>query len=673
MIDGYKLTQRETEHQLKYAVKDGLITEVKATSNHGQNKGKGLIAYRLLTLDAFKKGHEDDGHDWYCWECHREGEVALCSKCPRVFHKRCIGLSNSDLQRQFICSVCKELEAVASISNRKDLSELSTMFTFAIGRMKTKANDLYRTVSEDKEPFYKMFVYKPVFLEQIEKRVTKKEFTSVKQFVSELDWIYHNAVVYYSGDDGLTELAKTVISDGKRELSQIEICADCYILSNKRPVNWFSIPCKNPHDVGYAKLGSDPPWPAKILRKSEDGVNVDVRFFGPPYQRAWIPSRNIFDLNYKPPQKKKSKAWNQAMFELNEHIRLLKERNLEVDGVKKLDSDMTPQEQNAKGETPIRKRGRKKRKLNNVSCDSDGNNSESMDAASVGDDQQENGDIHMDSIRMTDDYKMISKLRETVKNLEHTLQETKEELEAEVLTREKLKHDLETTRKESEEAMLSMKEDLQLEAQREKATAVEQYRKEMQAKIEQKVAEELENERLRNEEKMHEIIEKERSDAAEKLSESLTQERAQAETRFQAIRKKDREEIQRNMESFRRDAEGTAQRQVEELTRKLKAEELEKRIAQENFRRAQMETDRIVRDAIMTTKKKSWCSNCSSEAFYHCCWNTNYCSTDCQRVHWAAHRYQCTRDLMNTCRNCQQRQTFPGGPPNFGGPQLQQK
>lgn len=75
---------------------------------------------------------------------------------------------------------------------------------------------------------------------------------------------------------------------------------------------------------------------------------------------------------------------------------------------------MTPQEQNAKGETPIRKRGRKKRKLNNVSCDSDGNNSESMDAASVGDDQQENGDIHMDSIRMTDDYKMISKLRETV-------------------------------------------------------------------------------------------------------------------------------------------------------------------------------------------------------------------------------------------------------------------
>ena len=260
-----------------------------------------------------------------------------------------------------------------------------------------------------------------------------------------------------------------------------------------------------------------------------------------------------------------------------------------------------------------------------------------------------------------------------MKDLESALREARGELEAETLTKEKLKQELETTKKESEEAMLSMKEDLQLEAQREKATAIDQYKKEMQATIEEKVAQELERERARNEEKVRDIIEQERKDAAEKLKESLSQERAQAETRMQAIRKKDREEFQRNIEGFRRDAEGTAQRQIEDLTRKLKAEELEKRIAQENFRRTQMETDRIVRDAIMTTKKKSWCSNCSSEAFYHCCWNTNYCSTDCQRLHWGSHRYQCTRDLMNTCRNCQQRQPFPGAPPNFGGPQLQQK
>eukprot|EP00795_Rhopilema_esculentum_P009616 gene9616-17375_t len=648
VIDGYKLTQRETEHQLKYSVKDGLITEVKATSNHGQNKGKGLIAYRLIPSATFEKHHDNSGHDWYCWECHREGEVALCSKCPRVFHKRCIGLSNVDLQKQFVCSVCKDLETVTPCTNRKDLADLNTMFTFAISRMKQKADDLYHPVKEDKEPYYKMFVYKPVCFEEIEKRVAKKEFTSVKQFVAEIDWIYHNAVVYHSAEDGLTELAKTVISDGKRE--------------------------RKPHDVGYAKLGSDPPWPAKILRRSEDGLNVDVRFFGPPHQRAWIPAKNIFDLSYKPPLKKKSKIWNQAIFELNEHVRILKERKLEVNGIKEIDEILKESE---KPETPpaVRKRGRKKRKLtSNLSCDSDGNNSESLDAASVGGDNGENGDINMDSMRMTDDYKMIAKLRETVEKLESTLQETRTELEEEKLTNEKLRQELGATKKESEEAILGMKEELQLEAQREKASAIELYKKEMQVTIEEKVAEELEKERMKCEERIREVTEKERNDANEKLTESVAKERSQAETRLQAIMKKDREEFQRNIESFRRDAEGTAQRQVEELTRKLKSEELEKRIAQENVRRAQMETDRIVRDAIMTTKKKSWCSNCSSEAFYHCCWNTNYCSTDCQRVHWAAHRYQCTRDLMNTCRNCQQRQTFPGAPPpNFGGPQLQPK
>ncbi len=50
-------------------------------------------------------------------------------------------------------------------------------------------------------------------------------------------------------------------------------------------------------------------------------IRIDSFFF-----RAWVPSRNLFDLKYKPPVKK-SKAWTQAIFELQEHVRLLKERN----------------------------------------------------------------------------------------------------------------------------------------------------------------------------------------------------------------------------------------------------------------------------------------------------------------------------------------------------------
>ena len=37
------------------------------------------------------------------------------------------------------------------------------------------------------------------------------------------------------------------------------------------------------------------------------------------------------------------------------------------------------------------------------------------------------------------------------------------------------------------------------------------------------------------------------------------------------------------------------------------------------------------------SKRKQWCYNCEAEAIYWCCWNTAYCSTDCQQSHW--HRY----------------------------------
>ncbi|KAI1705481.1 zinc finger MYND domain-containing protein 11 [Ditylenchus destructor] len=46
---------------------------------------------------------------------------------------------------------------------------------------------------------------------------------------------------------------------------------------------------------------------------------------------------------------------------------------------------------------------------------------------------------------------------------------------------------------------------------------------------------------------------------------------------------------------------------------------------------------------ISLTKKKQWCWQCEREAIYHCCWNTAYCSVDCQTSHWSAHRRVCRR------------------------------
>ncbi|CAH8532360.1 unnamed protein product [Schistosoma rodhaini] len=49
-------------------------------------------------------------------------------------------------------------------------------------------------------------------------------------------------------------------------------------------------------------------------------------------------------------------------------------------------------------------------------------------------------------------------------------------------------------------------------------------------------------------------------------------------------------------------------------------------------------------EVIVQTKRRQWCRNCLMEAIYHCCWNTSYCSTQCQQEHWQKeHKRQCRR------------------------------
>uniref|UniRef100_A0A1B6M9C3 MYND-type domain-containing protein n=1 Tax=Graphocephala atropunctata TaxID=36148 RepID=A0A1B6M9C3_9HEMI len=49
--------------------------------------------------------------------------------------------------------------------------------------------------------------------------------------------------------------------------------------------------------------------------------------------------------------------------------------------------------------------------------------------------------------------------------------------------------------------------------------------------------------------------------------------------------------------------------------------------------------------AVQETKRKQWCAFCLKEAQLYCCWNTAYCSYNCQQSHWLPH--------MNSCLNKQ--------------------
>lgn len=57
-------------------------------------------------------------------------------------------------------------------------------------------------------------------------------------------------------------------------------------------------------------------------------------------------------------------------------------------------------------------------------------------------------------------------------------------------------------------------------------------------------------------------------------------------------------------------------------------------------------------DTMRSVKNKQWCAHCSSIAQYYCCWNTSYCSTECQNLHWQQH--------MATCQQQQRPQSESG-------------
>ena len=61
----------------------------------------------------------------------------------------------------------------------------------------------------------------------------------------------------------------------------------------------------------------------------------------------------------------------------------------------------------------------------------------------------------------------------------------------------------------------------------------------------------------------------------------------------------------------------------------------------------EIEKQRAIESTKREVKRVTWCSNCTKEARFYCCWNTSYCGPSCQKVHWQTHQKYCTNVI--TC------------------------
>ncbi|XP_066886254.1 zinc finger MYND domain-containing protein 11 isoform X18 [Kogia breviceps] len=212
--------------------------------------------------------------------------------------------------------------------------EMSTYLRFIVSRMKERAIDLNKKGKDNKHPMYRRLVHSAVDVPAIQEKVNEGKYRSYEEFKADAQLLLHNTVIFYGADSEQADIARMLYKDTCHELDELQLCKNCFYLSNARPDNWFCYPCAksvNPgvgipnHELVWAKMKGFGFWPAKVMQKEDN--QVDVRFFGHHHQRAWIPSENIQDItvNVHRLHVKRSMGWKKACDELELHQRFLRE------------------------------------------------------------------------------------------------------------------------------------------------------------------------------------------------------------------------------------------------------------------------------------------------------------------------------------------------------------
>ncbi|TRZ01100.1 hypothetical protein DNTS_029973, partial [Danionella cerebrum] len=279
-----------------------------------------------LTTDPVDVVPQDGRNDFYCWVCHREGQVLCCELCPRVYHAKCLKLA-AEPEGDWFCPECEKITVAECIETQSkamtmlNLEQLSYLLKFALQKMKQPGTEPFqKPVSLEQHPDYAEYIFHAMDLGTLEKNIKKKMYGCTEAFLADVKWILHNCIIYNGGNHKLTATAKVIVKICEHEMNEIEVCPECYLSACQKRDNWFCEPCQSqPHPLVWAKLKGFPFWPAKALR-DKDG-QVDARFFG-QHDRAWVPINNCYLMSKEIPfsVKKTKSIFNSAMQEMEVYV-----------------------------------------------------------------------------------------------------------------------------------------------------------------------------------------------------------------------------------------------------------------------------------------------------------------------------------------------------------------
>ncbi|XP_034388591.1 protein kinase C-binding protein 1 isoform X9 [Cyclopterus lumpus] len=228
-----------------------------------------------LTTDPVDVVPQDGRNDFYCWLCHREGQVLCCELCPRVYHAKCLKLP-AEPEGDWFCPECEKITVAECIETQSKammmltIEQLSYLLKFALQKMKQPGDHprlssrsphaastqrktfnwtepFQKPVSLEQHPDYAEYIFHPMDLCTLEKNIKKKMYGCTEAFLADAKWILHNCIIYNGGmfncNHKLTATAKVIVKICEHEMNEIEVCPECYLSACQKRDNWFCEPC----------------------------------------------------------------------------------------------------------------------------------------------------------------------------------------------------------------------------------------------------------------------------------------------------------------------------------------------------------------------------------------------------------------------------------------------
>lgn len=693
----HNVSDDEVGRQINHCVRDGLLKVIKKIGTKGSKMGLEQEGYKLPE-DKLEK----DSHDWYCFECHSGGDVICCTSCHRVYHLSCISkddLPEDDVKNKFICNVCQRCEnkdltpnikksqlnrllkytatkmkdrLPVALTDRQPPSNTSYLSErFAIqGQVKSPSIDVpsnFKWILNDKEEWrVDYLIYRPIDLHIMESKADCGKYEHLEEFRADIQTIVHNVVIYHGVHSNMADMARLMLRDCNTDLQEILECWLCYKHCNDKTLrNWFIKPCKPPHDLVYARQKGYPYWPAKVIKENSD--SYDVRFFGGVHERAVVEKAYIrpISVNIHTLQVKRTSSWNKACEELKRYQKQLEKLREETDNFTKpfvdsssddeSDSEMSPPTSGSKVTLPEKDVVIKEEEEELLSDTENTKNVEKKKA-----DAENNLKTNSSSLKIT----IKTKSSKTTKS-EKTGKTDRSD--------KKMSRGRGRPRKSATEEIA---EDQSQEDENKSTPTVPAPpppTKTKSSKVRGRPSKSLPPAKRSRTSSSSTSTTEDNASACSDLADakltkstdvsSIKTENDVAEYNIsstsgkcQNLPKGNEEEIV-SSSSSQNPTKRSVKTQTKPLDNKPSKEWIEK--MEEEF---EQEKERLIakltkeheqeiallrqaHTAILSeTKRKQWCVNCESEAIYHCCWNTSYCSPDCQLAHWAAdHKRHCRR------------------------------